>query len=86
MGYSCRADAYNTIAKFNGGQGSSNRWVYKGNHYFWERGREQRDGAITGSIYLMIGDTFAKKVGSFRIDPDGTIAKAPYGMKQAIGA
>jgi hypothetical protein len=53
-------------------------------------GREQRDGAITGSVYLLIdnsdiaGQYLAYNKGSFRIDPDGAVKRYPAGLKQLL--
>ena len=46
---------------------------------FWERGREHDDGAITGCIWRAIPTNPAavRKGGTFRINPDGTIARWP---------
>lgn len=55
---------------------SSNMWMKKGVEYFDERGRENDDGAITGSVYQSNGSTCRFK-GSYKINADGTIARFP---------
>jgi hypothetical protein len=63
--------------------------VYKvGNKsYFWEISRrEHLDGAITGTILEMLPDDKARPVGSFRINPDGDVARAPKFLKDAAKA
>lgn len=51
--------------------------------YFYEPSRtEHADGAITGSVYTMTG----RKVGTFRIDGDGTVSRWPKAFPRAIAA
>ena len=53
MGYSCSRDAANTlgvIGKMFATDGNPNTLTIKNQRYFFERGGEQRDGAITGSL------------------------------------
>ena len=76
MGYSATAKACMVLDTFKGGDKSSNVWAWKGHRYMYERGRENADGAITGSVIRMDG----KRCGSFRIDPDGQVIRAPHGM------
>lgn len=52
-----------------------NCWQSDGKEYFWERGREQRDGAFVGSVHLCLPGNMARKAGSFRIEPDGMITR-----------
>lgn len=94
MGYSCSAIAGMAAEKLESmlnesnppPDGASNSWrAADGRLYFFERGRENTDGAVTGSIYRMEPDLnagvpgrfFAHKVGSARIDPDGKIIRWP---------
>lgn len=42
---------------------------------FYERGKENRDGAVTGTINQNISSTHARRHSSFRIDPDGKIVR-----------
>lgn len=44
---------------------------------FWETGRENGDGAITGTVWRPCGADLVRKRGSFRIEPDGTISRFP---------
>jgi len=43
---------------------------------FWERGRENRDGAITGEIFAL-GHHACRKVGTFRINAEGKVVRWP---------
>ena len=78
MGYSCTAAASFTmdaIGKLIGGI-ASNAMPDGG---FYERGREQPDGAMTGTVWASIaGDpNHCRKRGGFRINPDGKVARFP---------
>ena len=84
MGYSCTAKADEVMHTFRGDEGSGNVWVHNGRRYFFERVRENRDGAITGAIYQYVGESQARRAGSYRIGPDGTIARAPYGLRARL--
>jgi hypothetical protein len=56
--------------------GASNGWRAKGQEFFSERGREQHDGAVTGTVWRNEAQT-CHKVGSYRIEPDGTVTRYP---------
>jgi hypothetical protein len=96
MGWSCRADAGRTMRKWIDAcvaqTGSQNNYTANGQGYFWEVSRtEHRDGAITGTIWRHVpgpdpARVYCRKAGSFRIDGDGTIARAPAFLKQAAQA
>lgn len=80
MGYSCTKDASNmlgVIGKFYATNGNPNVLTIKGEQYFFERGKEQGDGAVTGTLWRMLPDDMARKVGSVRIEPDGTLSRLP---------
>jgi hypothetical protein len=80
MGYSCSRDAtysLGVIRHMFRSEDSSNVLYIKGNNYFFERGKEQADGAVTGSVFLMLAGDRCHKVGSFRIDEDGRVARFP---------
>ena len=84
MGYSCTQDADHMLGVIRKAYGDptrgSNVLSLRGGYlYFYERGRENVDGAITGTLMRMSasGD-YAYRSGSFRINPDGTIGKFPY--------
>jgi hypothetical protein len=73
--------------------GSSNAYTVKGTTYFLEQGREQRDGAITGTVWKMTTSSVnddgievkhCEKSGSFRIDHDGTVKRYPAGLKNIV--
>lgn len=87
MGWSARADACDTFDAWARAcvaqTGSSN--VYedaRGVRYFFERGREQADGAITGRVFRFVGDDRAERAGGFRISPDGDVDRWPRGFKR----
>lgn len=53
---------------------------------FWELGREQADGAITGTIWKGVGKNekgieMIRRAGGFRIESDGTISRFPYASR-----
>lgn len=66
-----RLDAISKLCDVN-----QNTWTDKGQEYFYETGREQRDGAICGTINKSFGNT-CRKSGSFRIEPDGSVKRGP---------
>jgi hypothetical protein len=84
MGYSCAAVAGIVMDKLvaqlqkDGGvdeHNSSNTWKHKGVFYMEERGRENSDGAVTGTISRFVGPNSAKRIGSYRIEPNGEITR-----------
>lgn len=81
MGYSCTKSADDTlklIGKTFATDGNPNILTINGKLYFFERGREQSDGAITGVLFFTEKDSpWASAVGSVRINADGTIARFP---------
>jgi len=70
--------------------GSSNTWGGKNAgdlYWFEERGREQDDGAVTGSIFKGITTEPGKpgscrKCGTYRVNPNGTVARWPGSTKE----
>lgn len=94
MGWSCRAEAAATMEKWSNkcrtNSGSSNVWGDRMGWYMFEASRvEHADGAITGSIIkfdrapLGTAPCPASRVGSFRINPDGSVARAPRFLRAA---
>lgn len=88
MGYSCTVKADNSLdeliiqLKAAGSEiETSNGWMIKDKRYFFQRGREQKDGAITGSVHKHTGERTCKNVGSFRIKPNGRIIRFPTSTK-----
>lgn len=81
MGYSCSYaanEALKFILKSVCYPLSNNTWKYDGNEYFFERGRENRDGSITGTVYSFLEDgSHVRKVGSVRIEKNGAITRFP---------
>jgi hypothetical protein len=80
MGYSCTQDASNALgllrhAFTDGTTGNGLKiGAFSG---FYEVGKEQADGAITGSVFENLPNGFARKFGSFRVNPDGYISRFP---------
>jgi hypothetical protein len=50
---------------------------YKGQNriFFWQQGKEQPDGAMTGPVFVCLPDCMARCCGSYRIEPDGKITR-----------
>lgn len=83
MGYSCTVKADKTFQmtintangkntwEYNGG----NTWEVSGQKFFFERGRENADGAVTGSVYKFVGETTCQKYGSVKISAEGKVIK-----------
>lgn len=80
MGYSYAQEAgrafENLLAALRGENApkSTNCWFHNGVQYFWERGKENTDGAITGTV-MRFHD--CKNVGGFRIEANGTVTRFP---------
>lgn len=88
MGWSCRADAGRTLDAFTrmcrDSTGMSNTYEAKGKRFFFEvSNTEHEDGAITGTIARFINESQCVSAGSFRINGDGSIARAPAALKAA---
>ena len=92
MGWSCAVAAGRTMDAWTRAcvaqSKSSNVYKDGGNEYFWEvSSREHDDGAITGSIVLVVekrpdGSSTCRKVGTFRIEPDGSVKRGPAMLKR----
>ena len=83
MGYSCTkkaADTLERIGKTFATDGNPNILTIGAGKFFFEQGKEQRDGAITGSLFVFEGE-LARKVGNVRIAPDGQIVRF-YGIRR----
>lgn len=87
MGYSCTAMASFVIDAIMAAvrhENSGNTYKGKdGQLYFWERGRENSDGAMTGVIQRMLPNDYCRRVASFRIEPNGRITRF-YGLTKAV--
>jgi len=89
MGWSCAAAASKVIELWSEAciaqtQSQNTFRDHKGTEYFWERSnKEHADGAITGTMFKMVGDTHCQKAGTFRIEGDGKITRAPIFLKKA---
>lgn len=92
MGWSCTdlalrsLNALHEILKSEGAapnSPTSNGWHDRHDReYFYETGRENADGSITGTVYRVEGGKaqakrLAHKAGSFRIEPDGRVTWFP---------
>ena len=88
MGYSCAAKASMVhsallveLQKADPSERSSNVWTFKGEKYMEERGRENGDGAITGTVSRFLPNDRVRRAGGYRIDPDGKIVRFPGSSK-----
>lgn len=87
MGYSCSSksnyvlDALIVQLQVAYEGGSTNSWIHKGRAYFHETGKENRDGAITGSVWKINIDNTCTNKGSYRIEPNGLISRFPTSNK-----
>lgn len=96
MGWSCSTAASEAMGAWTDACWESTRtqntWkAADGSEFFWELSRKEwDDGAITGSIIALgpptgspDGARSGRKVGSFKINGDGSIARAPAFLKAA---
>ena len=64
--------------------GIQNVFEANGQRYMWEHSRKEHgDGAITGRIWRFLPDERITPNGSFRIEGDGSITRAPAFLKKA---
>jgi hypothetical protein len=86
MGWSCTQKAGTTLSKMKeiclAITEKQNCWEDNGKSFFFEIGREQRDGAITGIILRINEQNYIKKSGSLRIEPDGQVSRGPAIFKK----
>lgn len=93
MGWSCSAKASDVMNAWNDfcfqSSGMTNVFQSKGKKYLLEySNREHDDGSITGTILVSTGEfnlhgnELFKQAGSFKINGDGTIARAPAVLKK----
>ena len=89
MGWSCARAAAWVLDSFSKAcleqSGSQNNYEVKGKKYFFERSNvEHRDGAITGIVWKFLPDgEHIKRSGSFRVEGDGKVTRAPAFLKAA---
>jgi hypothetical protein len=80
MGYSCTKAASDMLGlirhDFTDGE-TSNGLRICGRRFFYEIGREQTDGSITGVVFEHQGADTASKIGSFKIHAEGVIVRFP---------
>lgn len=91
MGYSCRQDADITYKSWldicDQTTGMGNVYASGDTQYLLELGREQRDGAMTGTVCRLERNgeqSLATNCGSFRIEPDGSVKRYPTGLKRLL--
>lgn len=85
MGYSCAAVAsfaqdamMRLLQEAHGDMGSGNAWGPSRDHYsFFERGREQADGSVTGTVWRVGPDGLGRRAGSVKIDHHGNVVRWP---------
>ena len=90
MGYSCTAAASATLAyierAYQSPETDAAIMYINGKNYFFERGKENADGAITGRLMLCVDSlgnpagfyaAHCRVAGSVRIAPDGLITRFP---------
>ena len=93
MGWSCGREAGKTLERWMDAcmenAGSSNVFHTAKGSFMYETSRtEHSDGAITGSVSRITGAApggaiYARRSGSFRIEGDGKVSKAPAFLKKA---
>ena len=79
MGWSCTSAASKTMHRWMDEclkqTDTQNAFIENGERRFWENDRvEHADGAITGEVYSFDD---ARKVGTFRIEPNGDVTRGP---------
>lgn len=91
MGWSARVEACETfdawarVCVAQTGKQNVYREFDGDQEYMIERGREQDDGSITGTVFRLVdddGQLLAYRAGSFRIDPDGSVKRWPTKFKR----
>lgn len=81
MGYSCTQAAMVTLEKTIASAQKenpvpeSNTWIAKGNKFFYEIGREQDSGAITGKVMKCTVGNLCVGAGRILISPEGKVQK-----------
>lgn len=76
MGYSCTAIAHMTLdALMDIVRDTESSNVYRGR--FFEQGRENSDGAITGTIWKYVDENHVRREGSYKISAEGKIVRFP---------
>lgn len=91
MGYSATVLALDEVKRWDAfciaQTGSQNVYLSAGDAYFYEVGRENSDGAVTGSVWRFLGrfdapSSTCQRAGTFRVNPDGSVARWPVGLKR----
>jgi hypothetical protein len=80
MGYSCTKAASDMLGlirhTFTDGQ-TSNGLRIGAATFFYEIGRENADGSITGTLFENVDESHARRYGSFKIHAEGVIVRFP---------
>jgi len=80
MGYSCTKAASDMLGlirhSFSDGK-TSNGLRIGAATFFYEVGRENADGSITGTLFENVDETHARRYGSFKIHATGVISRFP---------
>lgn len=89
MGWTCSSAAHETLTQW--GKYSTSNNLPTNNYrdvrlreYFWEVGRENGDGAITGTVWRYVTADSVRRAGGFRIEPDGSVSRWPTGLKRTF--
>ena len=80
MGYRCSTRArhmWGVICKMYRTDGHPDILTIKEKQYFFQRGPEQSDGAITGTLYQILPENKVETAGNVRIEADGIIDAFP---------
>lgn len=92
MGYSCGRAADDTLTiiriRLCGGP-NRNTWEEGGKKYLFELGKENKDGAITGSIWRRTrtdedGADYYGRSSTFRIEHNGHLSRGPKSWKDTL--
>jgi len=81
MGWSARKDALDAFDALLTWVGRddlpTNVWENEKGKFFAETGKENADGAVTGTVWRFVDENRAVKAGSFRIEPNGVVTRFP---------
>ena len=89
MGWSCSKAAMDTLDRWldvEKAHGDGFAHIGKEKYFTEVSNREYNDGAITGSILRDLPEKpgFCRKAGTFKINGDGSVARAPAFMRHVM--
>lgn len=88
MGWSCTVKAGMRLDSINDfcyeQTKMTNTYFIGENKYFFETGREQADGSITGTIYKIIEGDFSKRCNQIKIAKNGALIRGPSLFKMPV--